>query len=40
MDNFAFGYFPKMLKTWRLLLVVKNAQPKSIANLFIHFFEK
>lgn len=28
-DNFAFGYFPKMLKTWGLLMVVKNALPKS-----------
>lgn len=34
MGNFDFGYFPKMLETWGLLMVVKNAQAKIIVIFF------
>lgn len=34
MGNFDFGYFPKMLETWEILMVVKNAQAKIIVIFF------
>lgn len=35
MGNFDFGYFPKMLKTWGLLMGLQNAQPKIIVIFFL-----